>query len=81
MPEGNAETQFRLPLQLEFAALDGDFKYPFKTSFRHIFGVQEAQLAGFNSKLLQVTTFKLDYNGHLFCCADRDAKFRIFKFS
>ena len=43
MPKGDAEPELCLAFQAELAAMDGDFEYPLKGSFRDTLGIEKAK--------------------------------------
>src|SRR6266436_795289 len=81
VPECDAELQLGLPLQADFAALNGDFEYALKGGVGHTSGVQKAKPPLFHCKLLKMTADEPYHDVYFFGGADRDAEFRIFKFS
>jgi hypothetical protein len=81
VPEGDAELQLSLPLQIDFAALNRDFEDALKGSVGHGFGIQKAKPPLFHRKLLKMAADKPHHDVYFFGCADGNAKFRIFKFS
>src|SRR6266481_2271755 len=58
-----------------------DFEYALKGGVGHTSGVQKAKPPLFHCKLLKMTADEPYHDVYFFGGADRDAEFRIFKFS
>ena len=81
VPKGDAELELGLAFQADFAAMDRDFEYAIKGSFRDAFGIEQAKAPLFYREFLQVPAHELHYDVDFFGGTDGDSEFAIFKFS
>src|SRR5580692_3605539 len=81
VPEGDAELEFGLAFQPDFAATDGDLEDAVKGGFGDVFGIEQAEPPYFYCKFLQVAAHELHHDVDLLRRANRNSELTIFKFS
>ena len=81
VPEGYAEAELGLLVEVELILVDGDFEDTFESGFGDELGIHQADKRFFDRELLKVAALKLDDDGDFFRGAYSDAKLWVFEFA
>src|SRR5256885_1609512 len=81
VPQRYTEAKRLLMLEIDLAALDGNFQDAIKGGLRNCFRIQQADPLFFDGEFTQASAFQVHHDDQLLGSAQGDAKFGIFHFA